>query len=211
MSNSRLSPEEIRTLLVKTAKTQFLEKGIVNTEMKDIAALANISRSTLYRHIIDRNQLAFLVSIEILTDLHEKCFSLSMPVSACGFEKLSLFMHHLIDTLCQNVNLVSYLSEFDCLFRGDYPDIPEAKNYIDTINRMLNYVAQFLFEGLADNSIKPISNPLFFISVLINTIFGIAQRVLPRDAHYAEEHHTSGRELMTGAIDIMLESVANKK
>ena len=64
MPNQRITPEEIRSALVSTAKEKFLSNGIAGTEMKDIAASAGLSRSTLYRYMIDRNQLAFIVSSE---------------------------------------------------------------------------------------------------------------------------------------------------
>lgn len=209
MSGSRPTSEEIRAALVKTAKKQFLANGIMNTEMKEIASLAGLSRSTLYRYMIDRNQLAFIVSAEILNELSEKCFALSLDQPACGLEKLSLFAHHYIDTLCENVEMVSYLDEFDCLFRGSYPDIPEANNYITTIQRLQSRTAQFLFEGLADGSIAPMDKPLFFASLLVNTIFGLAERILPREEHYQEEHLTDGRSMMIGAVDVLLASIHN--
>lgn len=209
MTTSRLTPEEIRSIIVQTAKKQFLENGIAGTEMKEIATLSKLSRSTLYRYAIDRSQLAFIVSTEVLTELCEKCFSLMIPSSANGFEKLSQFTYHFIDALCDDIDKVSYLTEFDCLFRGAYPDIPEARKYIDTINRMLNRTAQFLFEGMADGSIRQVENPLFFTSVLVNTFWGIGQRVLPRDSHYEEEHHATGRKLMVEATTILLNSIAN--
>lgn len=207
MANSNLTPEEIRERLLEAAKELFLSKGIAGTEMKDISAKAGLSRSTLYRYVIDRNQLAFMVSTQVLVELTDKSMSVAMPPSLSGYGKLCQFAHHFVDTLCGNIALVNYLSEFDSMSRGEYPNIPEAREYSATMNRLLHRSAQFMFEGLADKSIRQMDDPLFFISVLINTILGLGQRLLPRNAHYMEEHHSSARDIILYAADILLDDI----
>ena len=75
------------------------------------------------------------------------------------------------------------------------------------MNRLLHRTAQFMFEGLADKSIRPLDNPLFFISVLVNTILGLGQRLLPRNVHYVEEHNSSARDIILYAADILLDDI----
>lgn len=207
MANCSLSPEEIRERLLNAAKELFLTKGIAGTEMKEISARAGLSRSTLYRYVMDRNQLSFMVSTQVLTELTDKSLSVAMNPSLSGYEKLCHFAHHFVDTLCENISLVNYLSEFDSLSRGEYPNIPEAREYSATMNRLLHRSAQFMFEGLADKSIRPLDNPLFFISVLVNTILGLGQRLLPRNVHYMEEHNSSARDIILYAADILLDDI----
>ncbi len=175
--------------------------------MKSIAAEAGLSRSTLYRYMIDKNQLAFLVATDVLEDLTNQSIACSMESGLNGFEKLGLFTTHFTDILCNNVELVSFLSEFDSIFRGDYPNIPEAEDYVATTNRMLHRAAQFLFEGMADGSIRTIDDPLFITSVIINSLFGLAERMLPRSNHYIQEHHTSGERVLRAITDILLEHI----
>lgn len=207
MSNSKYSPEEIRSMLLSVAKTKFLQNGIAATEMKEIAAEAGLSRSTLYRYVVDRNQLAFMVSEQVVVELTNKCLALVMGQSLCGFDKLSQFAHHFVATLCENIPVVNFLSEFDCLFRRDIPDIPEAANYAETMKRMLNQTSQFVFEGLSDGSIKSIDEPVFYTSVLINTIFGLTERTPLRKTHYEDEPYTINYAMITSAVEILLRSI----
>ena len=204
---TKIKPSEIRQALLEAAKENFFKGSIAATEMKAIAATAGLSRSTLYRYVIDKNQLAFLVATDVLQTISSQCLSFSVKADSNGYQKLHDFACNFGRILCDNVDLVSFLAEFDTIYRGDYPDIPEAKEYISTINRMLHLTAQFFFEGLADGSIECKQEPLFFISVLVNTIFGLAQRLLPRNAHYLQEHGTTAEKLLFGAIDILLESI----
>lgn len=208
MSSIRLSQQEIREKLLTAARHQFIRNGIVNTEMKAIAEEAGLSRSTLYRYVIDRNQLAFMVSSVILTELTESCMEQSVIQGKNGYKKLESFVRSMVDTLTDNVGLVNFLNEFDSIFRSDYPNIEEARNYSVTMNRMLHRSAQFIFEGMADGSIRQIPDPLLFGSSLMNTLFGLSERLLPRDEHYQIEHHYAGRDLILNVIGILLQSIA---
>ena len=207
MTTTKPTPEEIKRALLHSAKTLFLRDGIAATEMKAIAENAGLSRSTLYRYMIDKNQLAFLVAAEVLQDIANPNMIFTANGQTNGFEKLSQFSHLFLDTLCDNVSLVSFLSEFDSIFRSDYPSIPEAQEYILTINRMLHRTAQFLFEGLADGSVRELEDPLFYTSLLINTVFGLAERMLPRDEHYMKEHKTTARRVLESSVNILLDHI----
>lgn len=210
MANTPYTHEEIRQMLLDAAKSLFLENGIAGTEMKMVAERAGLSRSTLYRYTTDKNQLAFMVSSAVLVEFTERSLDIPSMAGATGFEKLEEFSRRMIDLLAEDPSITRFFSEFDRIFTGDYPDIPEAKEYITTMNRLLNRDAQFLFEGLADGSILPMERPLRFISVLINTILALSERLLPRDSHYRQEQHISGREIIDETIRILLDSVKAK-
>lgn len=203
-NTTKPTPEAIKTSLIASAKDLFLRDGIAATEMKNIAAAANLSRSTLYRYMIDKNQLAFLIAADVLQELTSASIAVTINDGLGGYEKLCTFTRHFIGVLQGNSHYVSFLSEFDSIFRSDYPDIPEAHAYMQTIQRMLHRTAQFLFEGLADGSIRPIDDPLFYTSLLINTLFGLAERMLPRSEHYLEEHHVSAVKVLNETANILL-------
>jgi len=207
MGTSKPTSDEIKIALARSAKALFLRDGIAATEMKEVAADAGLSRSTLYRYMIDKNQMAFLIASEVLQNLTNKSIAFTTGDHLNGYEKLCQFAHHFATILTENVDQVRFLYEFDSIFRGDYPDIPEAKEYMNIINRMLHRTAQFLFEGLADGSIRAIENPLFYTSILINTMFGLAERMLPRSAHYEQEHQASAVNVLLATADILLQHI----
>ena len=204
MSGIKPTPYEIKPALMKAAKHLFLQNGIASTEMKSIAAEAGLSRSTLYRYMIDKNRLAFLVAAEVLQNITDQNITFSATEHLSGYDKLCEFTHHFINMLCSNVEIISFLSEFDSIFRGEYPSVAEADEYIDTIKRMLHRTAQFLFEGMADGSIQSLDNPLFYTSILINTLFGLAERMLPRMEHYRQEQQLAPEKVLQATADILL-------
>ena len=199
--------EAIRARLLEVAKALFLERGIQATEMRQVASEAGLSRSTLYRYCSDKNQLIFQVCTQVIIEFTEMSYRFDVVPGMTGFDKLCLFSRNMVRVLAEHPAIPKFLNEFDRLFAGDYPDIPEAQQYVTLMNRLMNRHAQFLFEGMADGSIRKLERPLLSISVLLNTCLSLAERLLPRDSHYREEHHAGSMEIIDEALRILLESV----
>ncbi|NLJ89453.1 MAG: helix-turn-helix transcriptional regulator, partial [Clostridiales bacterium] len=59
---------ERQKLIIEKARETYIEKGLFNTVMDNIADKANITRRTLYRYFETKEELAYEVTIEILKD-----------------------------------------------------------------------------------------------------------------------------------------------
>ena len=115
---------------IDIAEDLFLSQGMAANEMKDIARRASISRSTLYRMFDSRETLAFAVADKCLHELFDPQPMEIYGTDRSGFEILRSYSSDLVETMIQGVRYVKYLSEFDQMFSGDYPDTPEARKYV---------------------------------------------------------------------------------
>ncbi len=199
--------DNVQNTLIATCKELFLENGISGTEMQQIATAAGISRSTLYRYVNDKDQLAFMVALDLLFALTNQCLAFSMDSAQNGFQKLSHFAHLLAEEITRDMRFVRFLSEFDLLYGKQLPTFPEAQPYPDFMNKLLNRQAQFLFEGLADGSIRNMDNPLLFNAILIHTIYGLAIRSIPTGLFAGHTYAVPGEPVLNGAIDILLSAI----
>lgn len=207
MAHSTYTRDEIQQRLLNAARELFMENDIAGTEMKMVAEHSGLSRSTLYRYSRDKEQLVFKVSLEVMTEFTDALFRIRIDPGDTGYDKLYKFSVRMIDVLTENPAIIRFMSEFDRLYPGEYPDIPEAKEYSIMMNRLLNRDAQYLFEGMTDGSIRPQEHPLQFISVLVNTVLGLAERMIPRDSIYRREHLSGSRAIMDKAVQILMESI----
>lgn len=207
MAYNPMSSEEIRAKIIEEARRLFMEKGIDATEMKEIAQAAGIGRSTLYRYFTQKEQLAFIVTSDALHSMLVDSFSVAIEDSLCGYDKLEKFCYHYVSNLVKHVSILSYLSEFDKLFERDYPDIPEARDYLHGIQKKNDLLANYIREGQRDGSIVPYENPNIISSVLLQTILGVGQRVLVRTDHYLEEHGFSGLQIISKSVELLLRTL----
>ena len=79
-ANNRISGkhqlDEQRTAILDAAEKLFLEAGIENTRMIDIAQQAGITRVTLYRYFANRDEVAVEVHLRFIKNTAQRCGSI---------------------------------------------------------------------------------------------------------------------------------------
>lgn len=80
------------THLVKTALQVYKQKGIGRTKIKDIAAAAAVSKSTIYKYFTGKEQILWAVADACLRDHAEKCTYLA---EHCSADPLGTLLHYL--------------------------------------------------------------------------------------------------------------------
>lgn len=209
MNESKLDVK--KKAVIEIAENLFLSQGLATTEMKEIARCASISRSTLYRMFDSRETLAFAVADKCLHELFDPKPMEIYGTDRSGFEILRSYSSNLIETMIQGVRYVKYLSEFDQMFSGDYPDTPEARKYVQ-FNRQRHdrqILLNILRLGTEDGSIRGDIDANMLELTIGNTLLGVAQRILPREKNYWQEYGY-GREILYNVMELMVEGVRNK-
>ena len=209
MNESKLDVK--KRAVIEIAENLFLSQGLATTEMKEIARCASISRSTLYRMFDSRETLAFAVADKCLHELFDPKPMEIYGTDRSGFEILRSYSSNLIETMIQGVRYVKYLSEFDQMFSGDYPDTPEARKYVQ-FNRQRHdrqILLNILRLGTEDGSIRGDIDANMLELTIGNTLLGVAQRILPREKNYRQEYGY-GRAILYNVMELMLEGVRNK-
>lgn len=197
--------DEMDEKILEVSRELFLTKGIRETEMKDIAKKAGIGRSTLYRHFGGKEMIAFYIAKDILSDLKavtEKTLRDKKDLTT-GYERFEWGIMLFADNLILSRDKIRFLDEFDQYFTDSYPESEEANEYIQYNRNKDSVIYNMFLEGMKDGSIKAVWNPEFEADVLINTAFGIAQRIIPRREHYLEEHGYCD-EILKEALRLML-------
>lgn len=198
MGYTTLSPEEIKTKVYQETKKQFLLRGINNTELKQIAKTVGIGRTTLYRYFPSRDQLAFMVTCDLVEIFLNSSIAPLIDPKLNGFDKLKKHVDIVIDRIMEHPEVLSYFSEFDQIFAKDYPDFPEAREYDQRMIRSIEAIAEYMVLGQNDGSIKQ-EDPVQFTAMVLNTVMGLGQRVIIRGSHHGTE---------SSKTDAMLRKVA---
>lgn len=197
--------DEMDERILEISRELFLTKGIRETEMKDIARKAGIGRSTLYRHFAGKELIAFYIAQDILAGLRaffEEKLSGQKDL-ATGYEKLSRGTALFVEKLIMSREEIRFLDEFDQYFTDSYPESEEASEYIQFNRNKDMGIYRVFIEGMEDGSIRKTDNPEFEADVLVNMVYGIAQRIIPRREHYLEEHGYC-EEMLEEAVRLLL-------
>lgn len=112
--------------ILNAAETLFLQKGLENTSMVDIANHAGITKVTLYRYFPDRHPIAFEIAIRML----RKIFSASRSEGqALTIENLRQYVMAMIDNYDHIKDAYRYIGMFDHLYGDHYPSADLADWY----------------------------------------------------------------------------------
>ncbi|MFH4665114.1 TetR/AcrR family transcriptional regulator [Vibrio cidicii] len=99
MDKKKTRSEEKRDAIMCAAKQAFLEFGVQNTSMDKLAALAGVSKRTVYNHFASKEALV----MELLSVLWKSAISEDELVA---LNKLPL-QQQLVTLLCQEINVIA--------------------------------------------------------------------------------------------------------
>lgn len=202
--------DEVDKRIIDVAREMFLQQGIQKTEMKHIAKHAGIGRSTLYRHFVSKEAISFYIAKDILVELQEISVGDQIAENMNGYDKLVLYLNTMAKTMINNPEKVRFLDEFDQIFTGVYPDSEEADAYVSFNNAYRSPAVRYYNEGIQDGSIRKNEGCSDEIEIILNLLWGLAQRVIPREQHYIQEHERSSLEYFKESLNILLKPLNNK-
>lgn len=193
--------------ILEIAREMILERGILATEMKDIAAAMGCSRSTLYRHFPSKSDILLVLAQESLETIFQ---SFRLPENARfinGYDAFCWQLNALMDALLSHVEEVTFLRDFDCVYTREYPRTPAGEKYLGYVGEWKESVLLANFHrGMEDGSIRPVADPELLLLTIVHSSLALAQRVLPREQVFLEEYGY-GQELLRSQMKIMLAGI----
>lgn len=170
------------------AEEQFIKNGIVNTQMKDIAAAVDINRRTLYRYFPTKDELAFVVEMNVMKQISDHLSKGldDIPVDYSGHEKLEYYF--------KNVDLnsikkqIKFTAEFDRYFTGEYPSEKLEKTFIKSMDPNNDKLYTFIVQGQNDKSIRNDLTALEIYQFVSQSFISLFQRLQLRENHLKYEY-----------------------
>ncbi|MCB9421730.1 MAG: TetR/AcrR family transcriptional regulator [Ardenticatenaceae bacterium] len=169
--------DDQRANILDAAEKLFLEKGLEQTSMSDIAAEADLSRVSLYRYFPDLHPIAFEIAARMLQQIYG-----SITAGEANFD-LALARKMMIAAINQFYELrdaYRFLGMFDQLYGAGYPTEELAAWYKEQVGvGMLN-----IQNGATD--IAPEQ-----IAMIGNCVMSFLQKLAARGDLMAEEQGVS--------------------
>lgn len=202
--------EETRERILVEAERMFIEKGLSETTMKNLAESIGISRTSLYRYYRDKLDLSLAILIKLLTEIHDfqkkemKKVSLSNGLSR--FE----YWIRLQWLSPQFIESQRFLGEFDAYYSG--ARIPEG--FREKMEKALEFITDeeaiaFLQEGIDDGSIQPDINVHLTAETMLNALRSLNQRLLLRGKILVEVLPEDLGLIMDELIRILINGIKN--
>ncbi|CAM4212582.1 TetR/AcrR family transcriptional regulator [Paenibacillus alkaliterrae] len=171
-----------RVKIKEVAKKLFIEQGIHDTSMQQIADTLGMGRRTIYHYYDTKEEIAIEIQQEFLGIL-QMIEGLEAKVSrfSSGLEKIEALLNLLLSHYLKHIDQIEYLNEFDRVFK-------HVEGYGFTTPRLEDYNVYNSFHaaiqsGIQDGSIRPmmekeVSNTILTIN---HALFALIIRIVSRE------------------------------
>ena len=170
--------DEQRENILDAAEKLFLDQGLENTRMTDIANRASITKMTLYRYFPNRDPIAFKVAGRML-DTIATTVARGIDDNAHGIQAIKGVCLGMIREFPQLRTAYRYIGMFDHLYGDQYPSDELASWYKQHIFGLL--------ETLLLPSVDLDTTGYGEVITLLNTIMSFLEKMAARGELMADE------------------------
>lgn len=188
--------------ILEAAQKLFIQEGIDNVSMGEIADTARLARKTLYQYFSNKQEIAFAI-FQKMVDWQALSSGLIPLPPGNGFQRTEAFVMGLISMLEIYPEHIRFMVEFDTLYaRGGDPARVRQMSA-----QGLEILVPLIREGVADGSINPEADPDFVAASLLNLLSGMNSRFALLDNQISEEYGRPVMELYREICRIFLRGI----
>lgn len=164
-----------REEIIAAGRKLFLKNNFLNVNIKDVCALAGVSRVTFYKYFKSIDELIFEVQINILN--HMSDFILARDnIHVSGLERLKMVLCAWIDFAKEYKDQMKFIVLFDI-----YYDTSEELNcmYENFISKESDkdFLHSIINKGIEDKTFRSDLDPIKTEYYIYQTIIGVLQRM----------------------------------
>lgn len=206
--------EDTRKQILDRARQVFLEYGLFDSSMEDIASLSGIARRTVYRYFDSKEDIAFEVACEILNDLNRYQERIFKSLRGRGIEKFRVFLDKFVRYLGAHVDIMKFMGEFDFYFKDGSSFVPKENTkarYDILIHESNGMLAEILEAGIGDGSMKDAIDIDLSVFTISNILWGFGQRLAARKEQLKAEYRINPMKLVYYQIELYALALSREK
>lgn len=163
--------------ILDAAKILFVEKGIDNTTMQDIATEANLGVATVFRLFSKKEKIVVVVATQGLKKILT-VFQNAAALDVTALEKMEVLMDHFVGELKnKDGEHIGFLEDFDTYSSRLKEPIEDTERFKTVYKEVSSTFASIIEEGKKDSSIRKDIDIDASLITLINTFATFAKKL----------------------------------
>lgn len=172
--------------IVDGATELFLERGIAEVTIKDVARATGVGEATVYRYFTKKQNLVLSAAAKLGKESLKGFITLR---GATGLEKLTDFYTVFLRVFIERTELYKFISEFDIYFAREGGDLSD---YEKALLPFYESFSEAYEEGVLDGTVKEIADLELFYLTTTHALFGLCKKmasenILEQDRRGEEE------------------------
>lgn len=196
--------EKNRTRIIEAAKELFIQDGIENTKINDIAKLAGMSKSTLYVYFRSKEDIVNYLSLEAMTFFYKELVTRVEDSSIAFHDKYIEICNIMVDfktryPLSFQLIVEEICVEDDCLKEN------QVLREIYEIGEKVNYLILKVLTKNSQNANK--QNLLMRIFSQWGSIYGLIILADNKEAYIEKNMHMKKSEFLSQGFEQLFKSI----
>ena len=193
-------------IAIATAAELYLEVGIAETKMTDIAEECQLGVASLYRYFGTKQLFTVKAASHIwemkIAELKDVCSSPAYEAKT-GIDQMEALMSIFHTLLHHHASFLRFLSEFENFTIRERLTSDDLSEYRQSVLNAMPLVEKAMKKGIADGTVKcGIDQQLFYMTV-VHCLMSICQKFARKQILRPEDLQVSEKELSL-AIDMFL-------
>ena len=194
-----------RKFLIETATGLFLEHGIENITIEDIAKAANVGEMTIYRYFGKKQAIVYEAVMTLQNSVSQDFFKMDSGVT--GYEKLAIFYNSYLDVFKTRPNYFRFIREFDLLMIKE--DDKNLEAYEDGLAFFKNAYIRAYELGLKDQSVRVLSDLELFYFTSTHALIELCKKLSYERSVLHQDEQINKDEEIKCLIDTFLNTLKN--
>jgi len=203
--------QQTRARIKTIGAKRFIEKGLRETMIIDIAEEVGIDRRTIYRYYASKELLLIEICADYLRNFVNKVESVSCEHLTSGYEKVVHLFNEYFRLLKEEPDVILFLGMIDTSVGQHIYDVKMYRELDKHGKKLDAHLAKIIEEGQEDGSINSRFEPTEYAITINNSIVALATRV----AIYLPNTLIQGKgfswKLLLNQGKILIESLKTKK
>lgn len=171
--------DQHRQAILDAGQQLCLEKGVADVDMKEIAALARVSRATLYRYYPSKRSMVYDILRRLVGQAAANYRAPDAPAGGTGFEKFSQFVTQLTATYARFPEVYRFMGMVDFYYGAQHDPQELIQLYQEIIGGLLADETPHLFleEGQRDGSVRADLDPRLYASSVVAALVSLYEQI----------------------------------
>ena len=198
--------QDLRQTIVEKACALFIERGIVNVKMTDVAERSGVGVASLYRWFGTKKELAMQAGILIWQRVGmylDGVFTSPVYLDKCGLDRCGDLLKLFYAAFMGHPEYLRFLRDFDNFVEAEHITPEELRKYEKSILDLQTPARAAYEAGLADGSIRPVDfNTFYYTST--HALMALAQKLVCAGSLISSDSLVGGEQQLLALIDMML-------
>ena len=181
-SRKEIEREVRKNYIIEAAEKLFTEKDFESTSMDEIAAEAQLSKTTVYKYVKSKDELALLVYIKI-NDIKYRELKLEMDKKKTVVNKLRTFAIEYFNFYKKYPQYLKFQLQLDYKGLNRENINLSFENYSTFFEEGVKYIVDIYNQGKADGSLKKKYDAITTLDLFYLTLRSVMNQVLIIDSN----------------------------